>query len=62
MGSDGRKESCVRWGPQALKNVAMVTNFWLSMGYNFGCIIASISPISFNIYSEDVMRMSADEL
>jgi len=24
-----------------LRNVAMATNFWLSMGYNFGCIIAS---------------------
>ena len=31
----------VRWGPQVLRDVAMATNFWLSMGYNFGCIIAS---------------------
>jgi len=27
--------------PQVLRNVAMATNFWLSMGYNFGCKIAS---------------------
>jgi len=24
-----------------LKEVAMATTFWLSMGYNFGCMIAS---------------------
>ena len=24
-----------------LRNVAMATTFWLSMGYNFGCMIAS---------------------
>ena len=24
-----------------LRNVAMATAFWLSMGYNFGCMIAS---------------------
>jgi len=24
-----------------LRDVAMSTTFWLSMGYNFGCIIAS---------------------
>jgi len=28
-------------GPEVLRDVAMATNFWLSMGYNFGCIIAS---------------------
>jgi len=27
--------------PQVLRDVAMATNFWLSMGYNFGCMIAS---------------------
>jgi len=27
--------------PQVLKDVAMATNFWLSMGYNFDCMIAS---------------------
>jgi len=24
-----------------LRDVAMATTFWLSMGYNFGCVIAS---------------------
>jgi len=24
-----------------LREVAMATSFWLSMGYNFGCMIAS---------------------
>jgi len=28
-------------GPHVLRDVAMATNFWLSMGYNFGCMIAS---------------------
>jgi len=28
-------------GPQVLRNVAMTTNFWLSMGYNSGCMIGS---------------------
>jgi len=28
-------------GPQVLRDVAMATNFCLSMGYNFGCVIAS---------------------
>ena len=28
------------WGPQVLRDIAMVTNFWLSMVYNFGCVIA----------------------
>jgi len=27
--------------PEVLKEFAMVTNFSLSLGYNFGCIIAS---------------------
>ena len=34
-------ESCVRWGPHVLRNVAVATNFWLSNGYDFGCMIAS---------------------
>jgi len=38
---DRPKESCVRWSPLVLRDVAMATNFWLSMGYNFGCMIAS---------------------
>ena len=28
-------------GPEVLRDVAMATNFWLSLDYNFGCIIAS---------------------
>jgi len=24
-----------------LRDVAMATTFWISMGYNFGCVIAS---------------------
>jgi len=27
--------------PQLLRDVAMATNFWLSMGYNYCCVIAS---------------------
>jgi len=27
-------------GPQALRDVAMATSFWLSVSYNFGCMIA----------------------
>jgi len=26
-------------GPEVLRDVAMATTFWLSMGYNFGCMI-----------------------
>ena len=28
-------------GPQVLRDIATATNFWLSMGNNFGCRIAS---------------------
>jgi len=28
-------------GPDVLRDVVMATNYWLSMGYNFGCLIAS---------------------
>jgi len=28
-------------GPQMLRDVAMATNFWLLVGYNFGCVVAS---------------------
>jgi len=31
-----------------LKDVAMATTFWLSMGYNFSCVIAS-SMIQYSI-------------
>jgi len=41
MDLDGPREACVRWGPQVLRDVAMATNFWLSIGYNVGCMIAS---------------------
>jgi len=27
--------------PELLRDVAMATTFWLSMGYNFSCMIAS---------------------
>ena len=27
-----------------LRDVAMATTFWLSMGYNFGCMIVSDTP------------------
>ena len=48
------KESCVRWGRQVPKDVAMATNFWLPIGYNFGCMIASDtlfhSRSGFNVF------------
>jgi len=28
-------------GSAVLRDVAMATTFWLSMGYNFGCMIAN---------------------
>jgi len=30
-----------------LRDVAMTTTFWLSMGYNFGCVIASGTIFDF---------------
>jgi len=47
VGSDGHKESCVRWGSAVLRDVAMATSFGTQfaiigfVGYNFGCMIAS---------------------
>ena len=41
MGSDGPKESCVRWGSGVLRDVAKATIFWLSVGYDVRCMIAS---------------------
>ena len=41
VGSKGPKESCGRWRSRDAEDVAMATNFWLSLGHNFGCIIAS---------------------
>ena len=48
VGSDGPKESRVRWGLEVLRDVAIATNFWLSMGYNFGCMIASDTLLDSN--------------
>ena len=31
----------VAGSPEMLRDVAMATTFWLSIGYNFGCVIAS---------------------
>jgi len=33
--------TCFRWGSTGAKGRGMATNFWLSMCYNFGCMIAS---------------------
>ena len=32
---------CTYSDTKHLRDVAMATTFWLSMGYNFGCMIAS---------------------
>jgi len=53
VGSDEPKESCVRWGPRVLRDVAMATNVWLSIGYNFGCMITSDTLFdSTGVFSE----------
>jgi len=36
----GPRNHVLDGGPQVLRDVAMATNFWLSMGCNFGCMIA----------------------
>ena len=36
-----RRNRVLDGGPAVLRDVAMATTFWLSMGYNFGCMIAS---------------------
>jgi len=41
------KESFVRWGSTGATDVAMATNFWLSTGSNFGCMIASDTLFDF---------------
>jgi len=52
--------------PQVLRDVAMATNFWLLMGYNFGCMIAGntlfdsrgrFSGSSYPIKSEDIAKI-----
>ena len=37
----GRRNHELHGGPYVLRDVAMATPFCLSMGYNFGCMIAS---------------------
>jgi len=38
----------LRWGPKAvLRNVAMAPILWVSMGYNFSCVIASGTIFEF---------------
>ena len=37
----GPRNRVLDGGPQMLSDIAMATNFWLSMGYNFGCMTAS---------------------
>jgi len=37
----GRKNQVLNGGPQVLRDVAMGTSIWLSIGYNFACMIAS---------------------
>jgi len=42
---------------QQLRDVAMATTFWLSMGYNFSCMIASDSLFDFGVKlsNEDIL-------
>jgi len=53
VGPDGPKESCVRWGPAVLRDVAMATNFGKQfaitgfVGYNFGCLIGNDTLFDF---------------
>jgi len=35
----GPRNPVLDGSPQVLRYVAMATNFWLSMGYDFGCMI-----------------------
>jgi len=37
----GPRNHALDGGPVMLRNVAMAITFWLLMGYNFGCMIAS---------------------
>ena len=37
-----------------LRDVAMATTFWLSMGYNFGCVIASGTIFGVKLSDEDM--------
>ena len=35
--------------PEVLRDVAMATNFWVSLGYSFGCMIASDMLFDFGV-------------
>jgi len=37
----------------APKDIAMATTFWLSMGYNFGCVMASNTLFVFGVKLSD---------
>jgi len=37
----GPRNHVLDGGPQVLRDVAMSINFWLLLGYNFGCVIAT---------------------
>jgi len=37
----GPRNHVLDGGPQMLRDVVMATNFWLSIRYDFGCMIAS---------------------
>jgi len=37
----GRRNHVLDGGPQMLRDLAMATNFWLSMDYSFGFMMAS---------------------
>jgi len=37
----GPRNDVLDGGPQMIMDIAMATNFWLSLGYNFGCMIAN---------------------
>ena len=41
MGLSGRRQNADNADTLHLRDVAMATPFYLSMGYNFGCMIAS---------------------
>jgi len=42
VGLDGPPQNHVLHGdPEVLRDAAKATNFWLLMGYNFGCILAN---------------------
>ena len=40
----GLRNHVLDGGPQVLRDIATATNFWLSMGYNFGCMTSSDTP------------------